>query len=115
VIDWLAHLPSPWQWVVYALLGEGIAACWAFVILYSIKHAWWHNDFGRHLVALSSCLGLFLTYYGMLVFWPELPGKNVIRMVLFVALIVVINQRLWVFGRYEQARKREKKARAGEP
>lgn len=109
---WIASVPLPVRLLVYGLLAEGIAACWAFVVLYSVKHRWWHNDFGRHLVALSTCLGLFLTYYGLLVFWPDLPGKDVIRLVLFVALIMVINQRLWVFGRYERARTRERKAKA---
>jgi tetrahydromethanopterin S-methyltransferase subunit E len=109
VIVWLTSLPSLARVLVYALLAEGIVACWAFVVLYSLKHKWWHNDFGRHLVALSSCLGAFLTYYGLLVFWPDMPGRDVIRGVLFVALIAVINQRLWVFGRYERARMRERR------
>lgn len=111
MIDWLASLPDVSRMVVYALLGEGILACWAFVILYSVNHKWWHNDIGRHLVALSTCLGAFLTYYGLLVFWPDMPGRDVIRGVLFVSLIAVINQRLWVFGRYDLARKRERRRR----
>jgi len=106
VINWMTGLPSVGKLLVYALLAEGILACWAFVILYSILHKWWGNQFGRHLVALSACLGAFLTYYGLLVFWPDMPARDTVRMVLFVALILVINQRLWVFGRYEYARRR---------
>lgn len=106
MIAWITSLPDLSRLLVYLLLGEGIVACWTFVILYSINHKWWHNDIGRHLVALSSCLGAFLTYYGLLVFWPDMPWRDEIRTVLFVALIAVINQRLWVFGRYDLARKR---------
>lgn len=109
MITWLTSLPTFWRVVVYALLGEGIVACWSFVALYSFNHRWWHNDIGRHLVALSACLGALLTFYGLLTFWPDMPYRDVIRMVLFVSLIVVINQRLWVFGRYELARKREQR------
>lgn len=112
MIAWLTSLPPIGKLVVYALLGEGIAACWAFVILYTIEHKWWHSDFGRHLVALSSCLGAFLSYYGLLVFWPDMPYRDAIRTVLFVSLIFVINQRLWVFGRYEMAKKRERRRKA---
>jgi hypothetical protein len=107
VINWMMSLPSFGKLLVYTLLGEGICACWAFVVLYTLRHKWWHNQFGRHLVALSSCLGAFLTYYGLLVFWPDMPARDTVRMVLFVALIIVINQRLWVFGRYERARRRD--------
>jgi hypothetical protein len=113
VIAWLASLPDFFRVLVYVLLGEGICACWAFVILYSFNHKWWHNDIGRHLVALSACLGTLLSFYGLLVFWPTMPGRDVIRMVLFVSLIAVINQRLWVFGRYDLARRREQKRRVG--
>lgn len=112
MITWLASLPGFFRGLVYVLLGEGIVACWAFVALYSFNHKWWHNDIGRHLVALSACLGALLTFYGLLVFWPDMPGKDAVRMVLFVSLIIVINQRLWVFGRYDLAKKREQKRRA---
>lgn len=109
MIVWLASLPTAWRVVVYVLLGEGIVACWSFVALYSLNHKWWHNDIGRHLVALSACLGALLTFYGLLVFWPDMPGRDIIRMILFVSLIVVINQRLWVFGRYELAKTRQRR------
>ena len=111
MIAWLASLSTAYRVLVYVLLGEGIVACWVFVALYSFSYRWWRNSVGRHLVALSACLGAFLTYYGLLVFWPDMPGRDVIRGVLFVTLIVVINQRLWVFGRYDLARRREQRRR----
>lgn len=110
--SWLASLPTGYRVLVYLLLGEGIVACWAFVVLYSLSFRWWRNAVGRHLVALSACLGALLSFYGLLVFWPDLPGKDAIRGVLFLSLIAVINQRLWVFGRYDLARRREQRRKA---
>jgi hypothetical protein len=112
VIAWVASLPQLYRVLVYVLLCEGIFACWAFVALYSFNHRWWHNDIGRHLVALSACLGALLSYVGLLVLCPDMPWRDAIGMGLFVSLIAVVNQRLWVFGRYDLARKRERKARA---
>lgn len=99
----------PLGWQIYALvmLGVGIVGCWAFVYRYVRTYRWWRNEFGRHLVAFSASLGLLLTYVGVLWVYPDLPGRNVIRLVLFSSLIAVIVWRLVLFERVKRAEKRE--------
>lgn len=103
----LAALP-PWlRLYTLALLVVCTVGCWAFVVLYHRAYRWWTNDFGRHLVAFSACLGLFLTYYLVLAFWPEMPARVGIRTGLFTLLTVVVVWRLVLFGRVHLAQQRE--------
>lgn len=88
-------------WKVYAiiLLIVFLSSCWAFVIGYATRYRWWENVVGRHLVSFSGCLGLFGTYYTVLLVWPELPGKSTIRLVLFTGLTAITVWRLFWFMR----------------
>lgn len=104
----LAAYPLGWRIYAYVLLGVGIFGCWAFVALYTKKYRWWTDPFGQHLVAFSACLGLFLTYYGVLVVWPDMPGRGAVRLALFTLLTVVIVWRLVLFGRFTRAKERER-------
>lgn len=99
----------PLGWKIYALvlLALGIVGCWAFVYRYARTYRWWGNEFGRHLVAFSSCLGLFLSYYAVVVVFPNMPGKDAIRLTLFTILVVVILWRLLLFERIKRAEDKE--------
>lgn len=98
----------PLGWKIYALvlLAIGLLGCWAFVYRYVRTYKWWNNEFGRHLIAFSSCLGAFLTFYAVMAVWPELPGRGAIRLVLFTALVAVIVWRLVLFERIKRAEDR---------
>jgi hypothetical protein len=104
----LSSLPFWWRVEAIVLLVIGAGSCWSFVTLYWVTFKWWRNDFGRHLIAMSSCLGAFFTYYLILVAWPDLPGRGLIRLILFHLLVVTVVWRLVVFGRVELAKKRER-------
>lgn len=111
----IAMLPTAWRWIVLVLLFESSVSCWVFVALYTKSWRWWRNELGSHLVAFSICLGLFLTYYDVLVIWPALPGRTAIRMVLFIVLAAVINWRMVLFLRLSRAEKSEREASGGPP
>lgn len=95
----------PLGWKIYALtlLALGLIGCWAFVIRYMRRYDWWATEFGRHLIALSSCLGLFMTFYAVLAVFPRLPGAAAIRLILFTVLVAVILWRLVLFERIKRA------------
>lgn len=102
----------PLGWKIYALtlLVLGIVGCWLFVYRYARTYRWWKNEFGRHLIAFSSCLGQFLTFYGVVAVFPDLPFKDAIRLILFTELVAVILWRLALFERIKRLEDRE-----GEP
>lgn len=102
----------PFGWKIFALvlLLVGIVGCWAFVYRYAKTYKWWSNEFGRHLVAFSASLGLFLTFYGVLSVFPNLPGQKVIRLGLFTVLVAVIVWRLLLFERIKRAEDRAGKS-----
>ncbi len=104
----IAALPLALKLYTLALLVICVVACWAFVALYSRRWPWWTNQFGSHLVAFSSCLGLFLTYYLVLAFWPGMPWRVQIRTALFTLLTVVIVWRLVLFWRIDRDERRAK-------
>lgn len=95
----IAALPLGWRIYLFVLLGISTLGCWAFVVLYHRAYRWWRNEFGRHLVSFSACLGLFLTYFVVLAFWPEMPWRMGLRIGLFTLLTLVIVWRLVLFGR----------------
>jgi hypothetical protein len=100
-VNQIAALPPGLRLYTLALLLISAAGCWLFVVLYHRAYRWWTNEFGRHLVAFSACLGLFLTYYVVLAFWPEMPYwlRLWLRTGLFTLLTGVIVWRLVLFGR----------------
>lgn len=106
----IAALDLGWRLLAYVLLGVGSVGCWWFIARYTSLYKWWRNDFGRHLIALSSCLGLFYTYYVAVVIWPDLPGRTAIRLALFVALTGTIMWRVIIFERVARLERLDRKA-----
>lgn len=98
----LTSLPLWWRVVMYVLLGVGVVGCWGFVWMYTRTYKWWRNQFGQHLVAFSTCLGLFLSYYTVRLFWVDMPWRTPIVLTLFVFLDVVI---VWRFALFWRVRK----------
>ena len=103
----LSALPPGLKYYTLALLVIACAGCWLFVVLYHRAYKWWNNEFGRHLVSFSACLGLFLTYYLVLAFWPGMPWRTGIRTGLFTLLTAAVVWRLVLFGRVNLAQRRE--------
>lgn len=99
----IPDLPAWLQVYTLALLAASTLGCWLFVFLYHRAYRWWRNEFGRHLVAFSASLGLFLTYYCVLAVWPSMPWRVGIRTALFTLFALVIVWRLVLFGRVSVA------------
>lgn len=103
----ISTYPLGWQIYALVLLTVGIIGCWAFVYRYARTYRWWTNEFGRHLIAFSACLGLFLTFYAVITAYPRLPGAAAIRLTLFTVLVAVIVWRLWLFERIRRAEEKQ--------
>jgi hypothetical protein len=89
----------PWLVHTYkTLLIIGAVACWGFTFRYVTKFKM-TTDIGRHLVAMSTVVGAFLTYSAIATIWPGVPGRVWIRTVLFIALVVTLVWRWVMFER----------------
>ncbi|HKS46362.1 MAG TPA: hypothetical protein VJT49_14875 [Amycolatopsis sp.] len=81
------------------LLVLALIPSFGFVVHYSIVYPWWRSEIGRHIVAFSSSIGALLLHSLIAFLFPTWPGRNWIRLALFIALIVVIWWRWVVFIR----------------
>jgi hypothetical protein len=95
----MTGLPEWLRTVYTVLLLIGVAASWGFVARYTTTYRWWKDVMGVHLITFSTIVGLFFSYFAVLVIWPGLPGKTAIRTVLFIALTATIVWRLFIFER----------------
>lgn len=86
----MVGLPQWLRWVYVALMVLGFVGCAWFVFRYTQRFRWWSTEWGRHLIAFSSCVGLFMAYFLLLAAWPGLPWKNTVRTALFASLIAII-------------------------
>ena len=95
----------PFEVALRIILAGG---CVAFIVRYSMTNRWWKNVFGRHLISMSASLGALGLFSLLVLVWPGMPGRGVIRMVLFTLLALTVVWRVVVFERYQRARKRER-------
>lgn len=104
-----ATLP-PWLRVLTEIvLIIGAVASWLFIFRYMAKFRWWTTDIGRHLIAVSACLGAFYSYSAVAVVWPDVPGRVWVRGVLFVLITITIVWRLIMFERVQRQLRKDKK------
>lgn len=90
----------PWVAVIlYTLLAIGIASGWAFAIGYTLVFKWWTEESTTHIWVFSFDVTLFCTYYMLIAVWPEVPGRDAIRALLFVVLIGSMVWRFLIFIR----------------
>ncbi len=101
----IRSLPPVWAAVAYALLGLGVLFTFGFIARYVTNLPWSRTEEGRHLVAMSANVGAFFVLYSVLAVWPDFPGRNAIRMTLFVVLVANCGRRWWLLERYLRERR----------
>ena len=80
------------------LAADSIACFW-FIVIYSLRAKWWRNPMGRNLVTMSASLGALFGYSALAFLWPGIPGRVVIRTLLFLSLTTAVIWRVVVFHR----------------
>lgn len=107
---WNSVFPLGWPFeVTLRIVLTG--GCAAFIIRYWMTNRWWRNDFGRHLMSMSAALGALGAFSLLVLVWPDLPARGLVRMVLFFLLALTVVWRIVVFERYELAKRRERRSR----
>jgi hypothetical protein len=107
----MTGLPG-WLVITYeAMLIVGALSCWGFIARYVTRFRWWTTDIGRHLISMSTIVGLFYTYFAVATLWPDMPGRAWIRTALFAALTCVLVWRWFMFERLRRQTARTKQAK----
>lgn len=75
----------------------------AFTLLYGLRSAWRATHAGRALFWLSASLSGVLLLYALVVIWgPDYPFREEIRLALSVTVVVNIYRMLWVLLRSQR-------------
>ena len=80
------------RWLVLAAAVPAVA----FPIVYYFIAPWRDTFLGRHTMAFGAMLGVALLNSAVIVFWPDYPGREWVRMGLFGWLIFMLWRRLYL-------------------
>lgn len=103
-------LPTVLKGYLIGLLFISLIASWGSVFAY-IKSAprWYANAIGAHMVWFMISLATFLTFYVLRLFWPMMPGREILLVVLFTGLAAVLVWRFVLFIRLNVELSRERR------
>lgn len=73
-----------------------------FVILYQIRVKWWRTAIGRMLMSFIGSLECILLLTVLSVFWPDMPGRPYLRVVVWAIIIASFTYMLVAFLRTQQ-------------
>lgn len=59
-----------------------------YVIFYSTRSPWWKTPIGISMLVQKVLLTLLVIVIVIGLYWPDMPGREVIRLVIFVACVV---------------------------
>lgn len=66
------------------MLMVGAIFSWGSIALYILSQkGWLHSPVGQLFTVLAFAVGMFYTWYTILYFWPRMPGRAPVRLVLF--------------------------------
>lgn len=70
----------------------GAVGCWYFVLAYWVttRGDWARSPAGRHVMQFTANLGLLMSLIVVARIWPDYPGRMVVTLVAFGALVVQI-------------------------
>jgi hypothetical protein len=86
----------------FILLIVGAVAGSGFIGGYWFTHPkWYTSNVGKLLMAFSINIFLFYSWYILVAFWPSIPGRGLVRTVLFTMMTVSLVYRLVKFVQIE--------------
>jgi hypothetical protein len=98
------------------LLLVGDIAGGGFIALYWYNHPGWiKSEVGKLLLTFSIVIFLFYSWYTLVAFWPTIPGRGPIRVILFSLMTAALVHRLISFFIIEAKIRRRDAAVVEEP
>lgn len=84
----------------------GAIGCWYFVAAYWVttRGDWMRSPAGRHIMQFTANLGLLMSLIAIARFWPDYPGREVIVLVAFAALVLQVWWRIVLMHRAQHRR-----------
>lgn len=88
------------------LAALGAVGCWYFVAAYwaTTGGDWHRTPAGRHIMQFTANLGVLFTLIVAARIWPEYPGRDVVTLVSFAALVAQIWWRIVLMHRAQHTR-----------
>lgn len=89
------QIPSEWEraiiltGVVWALMAGHL-----FILFYHQRYQWWRNSVGRHMMSFMAGLTAILDLSLIGQMWPEMPGRQEIRILVWVLIPFLFTWRL---------------------
>jgi len=97
------------------LLVLGALASFGLVFTYiKTQKGWWKSPFGKMLIILAACDGIFYVWYLIVAAFPNIPGRQLIRLFLFTALTAALVYRYFAFLHLTRVVKRDKELQENE-
>jgi hypothetical protein len=94
------------------LLVLGTVCSFGLVFLYiRTQRGWWKHPIGKILVSLAAVDGLFYTWYILVSLWPQIPGRSLVRLILFTFMTAAIVYRFVAFLKLQPVMRHDKKIR----
>jgi hypothetical protein len=94
------------------LLIVGAVCSFGLVFLYiRTQRGWWKHPIGKILVSLALVDGVFYAWYILVTLWPQIPGRSLVRLVLFTLMTIAIVYRFIAFLKLQPVMRRDKEIR----
>lgn len=94
------HLPSGWtRPLIMTGVVWAVTAGHLFVIFYHIRHKWWRNSIGRHMMSFMGGLTAILDLSLIAQFWPGMPGREELRILVWMLIPFLFTWRLIILLR----------------
>lgn len=91
----VVHLPSEWtRPIIMAGVVWAVTAGHLFVLFYHLRYKWWKNTVGRHMMSFMGGLTAILDLSLIAWFWPDMPGREEIRILVWVLIPFLFTWRL---------------------
>lgn len=98
------------------MLGVGFIAGTVTIVLYiSTQRKWYKNAVGKIILTMSMVVTAFYGWYFLVTTYPTIPGRTLIRSILFTAMTAAIVYRMFAFIRLMRLVKLDAKSGAQPP
>jgi hypothetical protein len=66
------------------------------VLVYQFRWKWWKSAIGRHFMVFMSGLEMIMLLAVFNLFWPQMPGKPYIRIIVWAVIFILFTWRAYV-------------------
>lgn len=96
----ISHIPPEAERpIIIAGVVWAVMAGHLFIVFYHIRHKWWGNSVGRHMMSFMGGLTAILDLSLIAQVWPGMPGRQELRILVWVLIPFLFTWRLIILLR----------------